>query len=233
MGNRAIITTSQKRVGVYMHWAGDRGTVEPLLKYCELQGYRPPNRDSYGWARLAQVLGNYFGGGLSVGVDVYEHLPMPDDNGVYITEDWRIVDRVYPCAGFVDDTDIDFDEMLHVLDAAMPERERLGKYLDTASIPLDQLRVGDEVWLRSSDAVRTFGVLGFPEGEDAGRAPGDRAQPRRTVELESALGTRSRRVLCGETCRITPRTLETSPMPSSPVAFSMPSEGPFFPVPAA
>ncbi len=211
MGNRAIITTSEKRMGVYMHWSGERGVVEPLLKYCELQGYRPPNRDCYGWARLAQVLGNYFGGGLSVGVDAYERLPMPDDNGVYITEDWRIVDRIYPFTGYVDETDIDFDEALHVLDASMPKRERLGRYLDTASIPLSQLEVGDEVWLRDGCyGMRTFGVLGFPEDGNAGRAPGDLGQRRRAVELEDAAHVKTRRVLCGEACRITPRTLQTS-----------------------
>lgn len=45
MGNRAVITTSERKVGVYLHWNGGRDTIEPLLKYCELQGYRPPSSD--------------------------------------------------------------------------------------------------------------------------------------------------------------------------------------------
>lgn len=49
MGNRAVITTTKKDLAIYLHWNGGRDTVEPLLKYCELQGYRPPSVDCYGW----------------------------------------------------------------------------------------------------------------------------------------------------------------------------------------
>ena len=44
MGNRAVITTKERKIGLYLHWNGGRDTVEPLLKYCELQGYRPRAR---------------------------------------------------------------------------------------------------------------------------------------------------------------------------------------------
>lgn len=53
MGNRAVITTPERKVGVYLHWNGGRDTVEPLLKYCELQGYRAPSSDEYGFARAS------------------------------------------------------------------------------------------------------------------------------------------------------------------------------------
>lgn len=53
MGNRAVITTKERELALYLHWNGGRDTVEPLLRYCELQGYRPPSSDSYGWARMA------------------------------------------------------------------------------------------------------------------------------------------------------------------------------------
>lgn len=48
MGNRAVITTPERKVGIYLHWNGGRDTIEPLLKYCELQGYRAPSHDDYG-----------------------------------------------------------------------------------------------------------------------------------------------------------------------------------------
>ncbi len=41
MGNRAVITTKERELALYLHWNGGRDTVEPLLKYCELQGYCP------------------------------------------------------------------------------------------------------------------------------------------------------------------------------------------------
>ena len=31
MGNRAIITTRERKIGLYLHWNGGRDTVEPLL----------------------------------------------------------------------------------------------------------------------------------------------------------------------------------------------------------
>ena len=96
MGNRAIITTRERKIGLYLHWNGGRDTVEPLLRYCELQGYRPPSSDSYGWARICQVVGNFFGGTLSVGVGPYtDDASMdPGDNGIYVIEGWRIVERL-------------------------------------------------------------------------------------------------------------------------------------------
>ena len=48
MGNRAVITTPQRKVGLYVHWNGGRDTIEPLLRYCELKGYRDPAKDEYG-----------------------------------------------------------------------------------------------------------------------------------------------------------------------------------------
>ena len=37
MGNRAVITTRSKDIGVYLHWNGGRDSVEAFLKYCELK----------------------------------------------------------------------------------------------------------------------------------------------------------------------------------------------------
>jgi len=102
MGNRAVITTAcgnaknSDKLGVYLHWNGGRDSVEAFLAYCKLQNFRLPETDSYGWARLCQVVGNYFGGSTSIGVDVCHRLDCNNhDNGVYIVRDWEIVDRQY------------------------------------------------------------------------------------------------------------------------------------------
>ncbi len=106
MGNRAVITTStaldvskSQDLGLYLHWNGGRDSVEAFLKYCELQGFRSPDKSCYGWARLAQVIGNFFGtsgGGLSVGIDRCCNLDCDNgDNGVYVISGWAIVDRKY------------------------------------------------------------------------------------------------------------------------------------------
>lgn len=88
MGNRAVITTVDRKIGLYVHWNGGRDTIQPLLKYCELKGFRPPSSDSYGWARLCQVLGNFFGGTLGVGISPYttDRRMDPGDNGIYVID---------------------------------------------------------------------------------------------------------------------------------------------------
>jgi hypothetical protein len=47
MGNRAVITTEDKQLGVYVHWNGGRDSIEAFLLYCKIKGYRAPENDSY------------------------------------------------------------------------------------------------------------------------------------------------------------------------------------------
>ena len=35
MGNRAVITTPDKKIGVYLHWNGGRDSVEGFLQTCK------------------------------------------------------------------------------------------------------------------------------------------------------------------------------------------------------
>lgn len=128
MGNRAVITTGYKDndIGVYLHWNGGRDSVEAFLTYCELQGYRSPDMDCYGWARLCQVIGNFFGGSLSVGIDIRKKLDCDNgDNGVYVIKGWKIVDRQYHDGP--EQSGYDLCSMLIDLDSCMPENDRLGE----------------------------------------------------------------------------------------------------------
>lgn len=130
MGNRAVITTKENfennGVGVYLHWNGGRDSVEAFLKYCELKGYRIPDRDNYGWARLCQVIGNFFGGDTSIGIDVVNNLDCDNwDNGVYIIEGWNIVDRKH--FDRAEQRNYKLEEMLIEIDNSMPVKEQIGK----------------------------------------------------------------------------------------------------------
>lgn len=105
MGNRAVITImdqneennfNKENIGVYLHWNGGRDSVTAFLTYCKLKGYREPENDCYGWARLCQVIGNFFGGETSIGIDQCKNLDCDNwDNGVYLIKNWEIVGRVY------------------------------------------------------------------------------------------------------------------------------------------
>jgi hypothetical protein len=138
MGNRAVITTRENfennGIGIYLHWNGGRDSVEAFLKYCELKGYRTPNTDNYGWARLCQVIGNFFGGSTSVGIDVVNNLDCNNhDNGVYIIEGWEIVDREY--FDGAEQMNYKLEDMLIDIDESMPKEEQLGEYLKAKEIP--------------------------------------------------------------------------------------------------
>ena len=126
MGNRAVITTRNKDLGVYLHWNGGRDSVEAFLLYCKLKKYRAPENDCYGWARLCQVIGNYFGGELSLGIDRYDRLDADNgDNGVYIIENWEIVHREF-YEGEEQDTYTLYD-MLKDINASQPEAEQFSE----------------------------------------------------------------------------------------------------------
>lgn len=128
MGNRAVITTSNNsnEIGVYLHWNGGRDSVQAFLKYCKLKGYRPPEYDDYGWARLCQVIGNFFGGSTSIGINTCRCLDCNNgDNGVYIIKGWEIVGRKYFEGN--EQSGYDLQEMVIAIDEEQPVKEQLGR----------------------------------------------------------------------------------------------------------
>ena len=149
MGNRAVITTKENfenhGTGVYLHWNGGRDSVEAFLKYCDLKGYRSPDMDNYGWARLVQVIANFFGGTLCVGVDTVDRLDCDNgDNGVYLIKGWEIVGRKY--LYYSEQKNHDLREMLCDIDASMPIKEQLGaEYINAPVVKTSDLQVGDKV----------------------------------------------------------------------------------------
>ena len=140
MGNRAVITTSKLTdiknstdIGIYLHWNGGRDSVQAFLKYCELKGYRSPEKDNYGWARLCQVIGNFFGGELCIGIDSCCSLDCDNwDNGVYIIKDWKIVGRKY--FNGIEQDNYNLKDMLFDINEAQPEGEKLDKKVIEAAV---------------------------------------------------------------------------------------------------
>lgn len=170
MGNRAVITTEwgfdDNGIGIYLHWNGGRASIEAFLKYCELRGFRSPDEDCYGWARLAQVIGNFFGGGLSVGIDKVQNLDCNNhDNGVYLIRDWKIVGRRYFNGS--EQMDYDLKEMLIAIDDAQPEKEQIGSdFFNATTMKREDLAVGMKVIVTHpySGVRQTCVVVGF--GDD-------------------------------------------------------------------
>ena len=96
MGNRAVIDMDGK-TGIYLHWNGDARSVASFLQVAKDYGLRPSDDDNYGTARLVQIIANYFGGDLSIGVADLESLEdMQDGDQKYVIENWEMEgDYVY------------------------------------------------------------------------------------------------------------------------------------------
>lgn len=174
MGNRAVITTRKRDLGLYLHWNGGRDSVEAFLRYCELRGFRCPEQDDYGWARLCQVVANFMGGsGLSVGIQPYttdeRMVSYGDDNGVYVIEGWKIVDRIYPWDDFEEHENYDLGAMLLEIDASQPEDQRLGEFLRAREVPVSDVRIGDRIWIRTHSGWELGRVVGVGDGFVNGR----------------------------------------------------------------
>lgn len=90
MGNRAVIAFKGNDIGIYLHWNGGKESIQAFVDTAKALGVRNPCRDSYGITRLTQIIGNFFGGTLSLGIGKADHLD-DSDNGTYtIDEQWNI-----------------------------------------------------------------------------------------------------------------------------------------------
>lgn len=145
MGNKAIIKTESGNIGIYLHWNGGRDSVQAFLKYCSLKGYRSPETDGYGWARLAQVIGNFFGGTTSIGIVPIsgDHDGEYCDNGAYIIKEWEIVGR----EDFTgpEQNEYDLNEMLLAIDEKQPAEEQIANYLNAEEVNPEELKAGDHI----------------------------------------------------------------------------------------
>lgn len=91
MGNRAVITLDQSptinSLGIYLHWNGGPESVLAFAQAAHDLGAleRMEFDNSYAFARLVQVITNWMGGTLSVGVDTLGHLDHDNgDNGLFV-----------------------------------------------------------------------------------------------------------------------------------------------------
>lgn len=92
MGNRAVITTLENEKGIYIHWNGGRDSVEPILWYCK--NLMPKTQFAKTeLERIAFVMDLL---GLNPEIDEMRKLDCDNyDNGVYITDGYKIIARAY------------------------------------------------------------------------------------------------------------------------------------------
>lgn len=178
MGNRCVITDEARTIGIYLHWNGGIGSVEGFLTYCGMKGCRGFGSDtSYAVARLVQVIANFFGGTLSIGVHAYstDLEEDPGDNGIYVVEGWRIKKHLRISDPFgqptVEELDVaserreyELADMLQSIDESQPESERLGDYLTAEEVDARTLRIGDVFFREGGEGIEAIEVMGYGEG---------------------------------------------------------------------
>lgn len=115
MGNRAVIEFKGQGIGIYLHWNGGRPKVEAFLQVAKDLHLRS---DNYGPARLCQIIGNWMGGGLSLGIGTIDRLDTSNgDNGTYVVDHWEIVGRKhhdYPDDSNPDEKRSVYDQVMKV-----------------------------------------------------------------------------------------------------------------------
>ena len=141
-------------------WNGGRDSVEAFLEYCKLRNFRC---DNYGVARMCQVVGNWFGGTLSIGTvaNIKDEDSDWVDNGIYVVKNWEIIKRI------PDDMEEqmyhDKIEMLLDIDKEQPERDRLGaQYINAPWVDTKDLKPGDKIYCRfhEDDRLSVEEVIG-------------------------------------------------------------------------
>ena len=150
MGNRCIIKGDNSNIGVYLHWNGGRNSVEAFLKYCKEKDCRGFNNEGYGIARFCQVVGNWFGGTLSIGVQVINDKDLEEiashlDNGIYIINDnWEEIKHIgKACVENYDEKDL-----IESIDKAQPVTEQMKEYLFAEEVDAEDLKIGDKVYCK-------------------------------------------------------------------------------------
>lgn len=133
MGNRCTIGWENTKLGVYLHWNSDAYEVQAFLDYCAVMGYRDPDEDdSYGVARLVQIMGNALDpvAGLSLGVVDGYHEDW--DNGHYTCKGWAIVRQDRPhhvenpvMMPEIDESDV--KDMMLYINSCQPDSIRMDK----------------------------------------------------------------------------------------------------------
>tara|TARA_B100000676_G_C18049785_1_gene830349 strand:+ start:47 stop:463 length:417 start_codon:yes stop_codon:yes gene_type:complete len=120
MGNRCLIAFKEKESKkkkeevpcIYLHWNGGRDSVEAFLDATKRLGVRT-NDQSYGMARMTQIISNYLGGTLSIGISNVGDWDLDFlDNGVYWVDGLEIYDRTNTYDGFEEQKEYDHEEMV-------------------------------------------------------------------------------------------------------------------------
>ena len=123
MGNRCLIAFKEKESKIrkenapciYLHWNGGRDSVEAFLDATRRLGVRK-NDPSYSMARLTQIISNWLGGTLSIGISNVGDWELGFlDNGIYWVDGLEIYDRTDTYEGYEEQTSYDHETLVRAV----------------------------------------------------------------------------------------------------------------------
>ena len=123
MGNRCLIAFKEKESTkkkeevpcIYLHWNGGRDSVEAFLDATRRLGVRK-NDSSYAMARLTQIISNWLGGTLSIGISSVGDWALDFlDNGIYWVDELEIYDRTDTYDGYKEQNSYDHEELVKAI----------------------------------------------------------------------------------------------------------------------
>jgi len=163
MGNRGLIVFKDEKIAIYLHWNGGRDSVEAFLEYAKIKRFRS---DNYGVARLCQVIGNYVGGTLSLGLEpiIDKHIPNLGDNGAYIVDDFNITDRLH--YENPEQNSYSLLDMLIEIDKKQPQELQLTEgFLRSKEIKYEDLKIGDVVYYYEDGIYNKHKIIGVGDSD--------------------------------------------------------------------
>lgn len=119
---KGFVEANPDKMGIYLHWNGGVSSIRAFLEAAKRLGIRNGVYDeSYCIARMAQMVGNFFGGTLYVGVNTLDSLDTDNyDNGVYVVDDnWEIIGREF--VSHEDEDEYDLEGFVAQIIGNMPE----------------------------------------------------------------------------------------------------------------
>lgn len=119
---RGFTEANPDKMGIYLHWNGGVSSIRAFLEAAKRLEIRDGVSDnSYCIARMAQMIGNFFGGTLSLGISTLNRLNCDNyDNGVYVVdENWEIIGREF--VSHEDKDEYDLENFVAEIIGDMPE----------------------------------------------------------------------------------------------------------------
>lgn len=175
MSHSALLIAKDATIGLRLNGNGDRNSVKAFLRYAEYAQLPSINADDKWISPFITMLQNFFrDNNDAIRLETVDPQHLGDktdyDNGIYVLEDYEIVDRINSPADTSPEHRI-HDRLLSI-DSTQPLVNQLGDFLFGMDTPITSIKIGDQVFLprlfpsyEYPGRYRIHTVLGFADND--------------------------------------------------------------------